>query len=179
MAGDEDALGALMRRHSRDLYQYLNRILKNASDATELVTEVFYRVYRHRLAFSVRSSFRGWLSLIAFRMAQTRLRWRERHPEFWQSTSLALSSKPARPRAVSDPHATPAEQAATDEWLGTLQKALQRIPASSREAIALVCFDGCCHKEAAARLRCTVKAVETRLYHGRNRLKGELKRMVG
>jgi DNA-directed RNA polymerase specialized sigma24 family protein len=52
------------------------------------------------------------------------------------------------------------------------------LPEQLRVPLLLVSLDNCSQAEVAARLGCTVKAVETRLYHGRKRLRVELERAL-
>lgn len=173
-SGDEQGLDSLMQRHAKRLFTHLERIVKNRTDAAELVQEAFIRVFRHRLDFNFESRFSTWLYVIGSHLAINLLRWRARHPEFNPEPQDAEKCLSGEFDALIDPAPTPRQQAERDEWTDALEQALARMPPQLREPLLLVSLDSCSQAEVAARLGCTVKAVETRLYHGRKRLRAEL-----
>ncbi len=176
--GDEQALASLMQRHATNLARHLERMVRNHSDAKELVNEAFIRVFQHRLDYNYESRFSTWLYVIASRLAINLLRWRGRHPEFLPLPEDAANNSSADLDALIDPALTPSEQAVSDEWTDALSEALAKLPEQLKGPLLLVALDGCSQAEVAARLGCTVKAVETRLYHGRKRLRSELENIL-
>jgi RNA polymerase sigma-70 factor (ECF subfamily) len=84
----------------------------------------------------------------------------------------------ADPDALVDTALTPSEQAESDEWTDALEEALAKLPKQLCKPLLLVSLDGCSQAEVAARLGCTVKAIEARLYHGRKRLRAELNHIL-
>lgn len=178
VSGDEQALDSLMQRHARRLFDHLERIVKNRTDATELVQEAFLRVFQHRLDYNFELRFTTWLYVIGSRLAINLLRWRARHPEFNPLPEDAARCFDADSDALVDPALTPCEQAESDEWTDALEEALARLPEQLRVPLLLISLDHCSQAEVAARLGCTVKAVETRLYHGRKRLRAELENIL-
>lgn len=178
VSGDEQALDSLMQRHARKLFAHLERIVKNRADAAELVQEAFIRVFRHRLNYNFQLRFTTWLYVIGSHLAINLLRWRSRRPELVPLPEAAEEQSSLANDALVDPALTPREQAESDEWTDALQEALARLPEQLRVPLLLVSLDGCSQAEVAARLGCTVKAVETRLYHGRKRLRAELENIL-
>lgn len=176
--GDEQGLDSLMQRHAKRLFAHLERIVKNRTDAAELVQETFLRVFRHRLDFNFELRFSTWLYVIGSRLAINLLRWRARHPEFDPQPEDVAGCFDGDSDVLVDPTPTPCEQAESDEWTDALEQALARMPNQLREPLLLVSLDSCSQAEVAARLGCTVKAVETRLYHGRKRLRAELEGLL-
>lgn len=174
--GDEEALESLMQRHAKNLLLHLKRMVRNHSDANELVQEAFIRVFRHRFNYNHESRFSTWLYVISSHLAINLLRWRRRHPEFVPLPAAEHFS--ANPDALIDPALTPSEQAESDEWTDALSEALARLPEQLKVPLLLVALDGCSQTEVATRLGCTVKAIETRLYHGRKRLRYELENIL-
>ena len=176
--GDERALDSLMRRHASRLLRHLDRMVRNRSDAKELVQETFLRVYRHRRDYNFKSPFTTWLYVIGSRLAINVLRRRARRPEHIPLPAGATGNFSADADALIDPEPTPRARAESDEWTDALEEALSRLPEQWREPLLQVSFDGRSQAEVAARLGCTVKAVETRLYHGRKRLRVELESIL-
>ncbi len=172
--GDEQGLDSLMRRHAKELLLQLQRIVRNRTDAEELVNETFIRVFRHRRDYDYQHAFSTWLYVIGSRLAISLLRWRARRPEHVPLPEGAEELSGASNLVLIDPALTPEEEAQDDEWTGALEEALARLPQKLRRALQLFTLDGCSQAEAAARLGCTAKAVEMRVYQGRKRLRQEL-----
>jgi RNA polymerase sigma-70 factor (ECF subfamily) len=167
-----------MQRHARKLCSHLERIVKNRADATELVQEAFMRVFQHRRDFNFEGRFSTWLYVIGSRLAINLLRWRSRRPEFVPLPEAVQEQSGGSTDAFVDHAPTPREQAEGDEWTDALELALAKMPPQLREPLLMVSLDSCSQTEVARRLGCTVKAVETRLYHGRKRLRAELESVL-
>lgn len=179
--GDEQALNSLMERHRKSLKHLIENIVRNSSDAEELVNETFIRVFQHRSGYKFESSFSTWLYVIGSNLGRSLLRWRTRHPEFAVSPEDAarcFSDDEEDGAALVDPAPTPREQAESDQWTEALEEALARLPEKLREPLLLVSLDSRSQAEVASRLGCTIKAVETRLYQGRRRLRKELEHIL-
>src|SRR5271156_2938956 len=65
LAGDKDAYGALVVRHSQTVFRVAYRITGNEEDAEEIVQETFLRGYQKLADFEERSSFATWFYRIA------------------------------------------------------------------------------------------------------------------
>lgn len=175
--GDEEGLDSLMQRHSKALLRHLERMVRNHTDAKELVNDAFLRVYRHRRDYNYESKFTMWLYVIGSHLAINLLRWRSRRPEHVPLPE-EVSENSGGMVTLLDSAPTPREQAEADEWTDALEKALAKLPEQLRVPLLRVALDGCSQAEVAAQLGCTVKAVETRLYHARKRLRLELDRIL-
>jgi RNA polymerase sigma-70 factor (ECF subfamily) len=69
LAGDKEAYGALVMRHSQSLFRVAFRITGNEADADDVVQEAFLRGYRKLASFQSRSDFGTWIYRIAVRCA--------------------------------------------------------------------------------------------------------------
>lgn len=176
-SGDEEGLDSLMQRHSKTLLRHIERMVRNHSDAKELVNDAFLRVFRHRMDYNYESKFSTWLYVIGSHLAINLLRWRSRRPEH-VPLAESISENSGGIVTLLDSTPTPSEQAEADEWLDALEQALAKLPEQLRVPLLRVALDGCSQAEVAAQLGCTVKAVETRLYHARKRLRFELDRIL-
>ena len=65
IAGDPDAFGLLVERHSRGVFRLAYRITGNESDAEEVVQEAFMRAFREIRRYESRASFSTWVGTIA------------------------------------------------------------------------------------------------------------------
>lgn len=69
LAGDKDAYGELVARHSPVVFRVAFRITGNEADADEVVQEAFLRGYQRLQSFESRSEFSTWIYRIAVNCA--------------------------------------------------------------------------------------------------------------
>jgi RNA polymerase sigma-70 factor (ECF subfamily) len=174
--GHDAALNSLMERHSGPVFQFLYRMLGDEQDANDLAQETFVRVYRHRERFDG-GKFTTWLYTIASNLARNEYRRRGRHPV------VSLQAESAdRDSCLEDvlpsPGAGPREAAEAQEQQDGVRAAVQELPDELREAIVLCEWEDMSAADAAAVLQTTSRAIESRLYRARRRLKDRLKRWL-
>ena len=167
--GDEAALGTLMERWERPLKSFIGRIVLNASEAEELAQETFVRVWQQREKFRSGAEFRPWVFSIAVNLARNRLRWWRRRP----TVELHEWSQTEETRSEGAPAEGALEIA---ERASAVRDAIAALPLELREAIVLFEYEQLSHVEIATAVGATAKAVETRIYRAREKLRVALKR---
>ena len=75
---------------------------------------------------------------------------------------------------IADSRETPKEILLAGERAGQVRQAVQALPEELREALLLFEYENLSQQEIADILRCTPKAVETRIYRARNLLRKSL-----
>jgi RNA polymerase sigma-70 factor, ECF subfamily len=171
-AGHAAALNALMERHAERLFHYLVRQLDNETDAAEIAQEAFVRVYLNRTRFEPGQKFSTWLYTIATNLVRDRFRWRKRHPQV--SLDAETDETSAIKDALPDKASTPSEHSVTRECADAVREAINELPEELRTAVILSTYDGLPQAEIGAVLNCSAKAVESRLYRARARLRTRL-----
>ncbi len=166
--GDEAALGALMERWELPVKAVIGRIVLNAGEAEELAQETFVRVWQQREKFRVGAEFRPWMFSIAVNLARNRLRWWRRRPE----VSLEEWSETVDGGQKTENGLEIAERVVA------VREAIAALPLDLREALVLFEYEQMSHAEIATTLGCTPKAVETRLYRAREKLRAPLARWL-
>lgn len=73
LAGDRDAYGALVKRHSRMLFRLAYRMTGNEADADDVVQEAFLKAYQKLATFESRADFGTWIYRITVHCALDRL----------------------------------------------------------------------------------------------------------
>jgi RNA polymerase sigma-70 factor (ECF subfamily) len=177
VAGDDLALKDIMDRHAPKLFGYLYRCVQDEDDAADLAQETFARVYTHRANYDPRQQFATWLYVIAANLVKDHYRWRRRHPQV--SLEARQDTTDAEPApAFTHPAPTPDQQLQADERAQAVQRAVAELPEELRQPLILAEYDFRPHSEIAAILGCTRKAVETRIYRARQRLRSRLARWL-
>lgn len=174
-AGDRASFATLMDRWELPLKSFAARIVLNATDAEDIAQETFVAVWQHRTRFRPGAEFKPWVFTIALNLARKRLRWWRRRP----SVSLEAWTE-TEPSESADGHesAAGAEQLARTEIAVAVRDAVAALPTELREAIVLFEYEELSHAEIAAIVGATPKAVETRIYRAKEKLRAALKAWV-
>lgn len=172
--GHDAALNDLMERHATPVFHFLCRMVNNEDDANDLAQETFVRVFKSRGSFRAEQKFSSWLFTIAANLARNHFRWRARHPNISldaenPETEQSLGST----LAANNPG--PNEEVLAAERVQAVRVAVGKLPEDLRAAIVLCEWEECSVAEAATILESTPKAVESRLYRGRQILRERLK----
>jgi RNA polymerase sigma factor (sigma-70 family) len=176
-AGHDTALDNLMTRHAPKLFNYLIRSLQNESDAADLAQETFVRIFLNRAKFDPRLKFSTWLYTIAGNLVKDRFRHRMRHPQVSLDAESEAMGKDFR-ESVPDQKPTPGESLQGAERAEAVRKAVGQLPEELRTPLILSEYEELSHAEIGEVLKCSAKAVETRLYRARNQLRDKLARLL-
>ena len=169
-AGDESAFDVLFQRWSGPLLRYLERMLRDAASAEELVQEAFLRLYRARERYEPDARFSTWLFTIANRLALNELR-RPRHRSVHESTDDDGEGAPLE---------LAAEEPGVDEVVharrvgDSVERVLAALPERQRAALWLTAVEGFSYAEVAASLETTEKSVKALVHRARAAIAGAL-----
>ena len=171
--GNDAALNSLIERHGERLFHYLIRQLQNEDDAADLAQEAFVRVYQHRAKFDPRQKFSTWLYTIATNLARDRLKWRSRHPRVSLDQTVG-EDEGSMADVLPDPKPLPDAALTLSERAQAVREAIAALPEDLRTALILSEYDLLPNAEIASVLHCSVKAVESRIYRAKQRLRERL-----
>ena len=174
--GHDAALNALMERHAGPVYQFLFRMLSDEQDAHDLAQETFVRVYRYRDRYDG-GKFTTWLYTIASNLARSEYRRRGRHPNVSLETEIDNQGQTLG-QTLKSSAPSPGDQADSAERQRVVRMAVDNLPDELKEALVLCEWEEMPVAEAAAVLNTTRKAVESRLYRARQRLREQLGRWL-
>ncbi|MBV6498453.1 MAG: ECF RNA polymerase sigma-E factor [Prosthecobacter sp.] len=165
-AGEDLALNELMHRWRDRVASFLLRMVGDHATATDLAQETFVRLYTSRKSYKPAAAFSTYLFHIASNLARSHARWKGRHPTVpMEDEDGNLTHDPV------DAQPTPDEAATLNEKAALVNKAIERLPAELREALLLFAVEQMSQAEIATALRCSVKAVEVRVYRARQMLR--------
>jgi RNA polymerase sigma-70 factor, ECF subfamily len=172
-AGHDAALNVLMERHAQKLFHYLVRSLQDESDAADLAQETFVKVYQNRARFDPGQKFTTWLYAIASNLVRDRYRWRSRHPQVSLEAETDQIETSLRD-SVRNPGLAPDQSLQAEERAKAVRQAVAALPEEIRQPLILATYEELPQAEIAQILHCSVKAVETRIYRARQRLRESL-----
>jgi RNA polymerase sigma-70 factor, ECF subfamily len=158
-AGDQSAMRALFARYRVALYRWLLRLLDDEALAEDLLSEVFFDVWRHAASFEARSSVSTWLLAVA-RYKALSARRRRTDAELDEATVSTV------PDTVDDPEVILQKKNRAE----ALRESLPRLSPEHREVIDLAYYHGKSVKEIAEIIGINEATVKTRMFYARRKL---------
>jgi RNA polymerase sigma-70 factor (ECF subfamily) len=171
-AGDDSAFDPLFEHWGGPLFHYLDRMLRDAGVAEELVQETFLRVFSARDRYRPEARFSTWLYRIATNLALNELR-RPRRSRPHASSDPAPDSRSAPLQLVSDaPDAD--RQLDVRRRADRVEIALSQLPERQGMALWLSAVEGMSYAEVASVLETTEKSVKALVHRARVALADDL-----
>jgi RNA polymerase sigma-70 factor, ECF subfamily len=173
---DEAAFCTTMERHNRKLYRIARGIVRNDSEAEDVVQEAYFNAFTHLGGFRGDSSLATWLSRITMNEALGRLR-RERPAVETFETQRTGARIIKFPQTVTsdDPERTIAQR----EILRLVERATDDLPEIFRIVFMTRVIEGMSVDETASLLGLHSETVKTRLHRARRLVRQELDRQIG
>jgi RNA polymerase sigma-70 factor, ECF subfamily len=158
-AGDRLAMRTLYGRHNVRVFRFVLRLIGDESKAEDVVSEVFFDVWRQAGRFEGRSQVSTWILAIARYKAISVLRQRQEEA-IEDEVVEAVADESDNPQAALEKKDT-----------GTLlKKCLQQLSPEHREIIDLVYYHEKSVDEAAAIVGVPRNTVKTRMFYARKRI---------
>ena len=175
LARDGSAFRTIMERYNRRLYRIARGILRNDTEAEDVVQEAYVDAFAHLQDFRGESSLATWLSRITINEALGRLR-RDR-----PAVDLAVAE--ARPEAQiiqfpqtgADPERTMAQR----QILQLVERATDNLPEMFRIVFVTRVIEGMSVEETADLLGLRPETVKTRLHRARRLVREQLDKQIG
>jgi RNA polymerase sigma-70 factor (ECF subfamily) len=178
LARDEAAVRAIIKANNRRLYRLARGILRNDSEAEDVVQETYLRAFTHLTDFRGESGLSTWLSRIAMNEALGRLR-RERHGV--QISSLPQGALEAQiiqfplMSTADDPEKSMAQR----EIQNVVEGAIDELPEAFRLVFITRVVEGMNVEETAEILDLKPETVKTRLHRARAMLRDNVEKKIG
>jgi len=172
--GDGSAFDALFERWAGRLLGFLERMVRDAAVAEELVQETFLRVHRSRERYRPEARFSTWLYTIAANLARNELR-RPFHRSPHQSTDVEEGDGRAVPLLASG--GPPPDEVAHARRVGdALEAAMDELPERQRAALWMSAVEGFSYAEVARALETTETSVKALVHRARSALAARMER---
>lgn len=163
----------LVRRYNQKLYRAVRAVLREDTEAEDVMQEAYVRAYQNLRKFERRASFGTWVTRIGVNEAIARLKSRQR-----SETELTEEST-LENRAVETKTNDPEMEMAKSEVRSLLEEAILRLPLDYRTVVMMREVEEMTTAETATALDLTEEAVKVRLHRARAMLRRDLFEKVG
>jgi RNA polymerase sigma-70 factor (ECF subfamily) len=175
LAGEDSAWEALLKAHSRKIYNLCYRFTGRVEEAEDVTQEVFIKVFQTLKTYhAAQGSFGTWLNRVARNHLVDHYR-RARKDRVTSSLEDELTEAEQQP----SPHMEPTGQVESRERREVLQQGLDKLSPDLREAVILRDLHDLDYEEIAQVLSVPQGTVKSRINRGRLELGRVLKRMEG
>jgi RNA polymerase sigma-70 factor (ECF subfamily) len=178
LARDGRAFRAIMTRYNQRLYRLARGVVRNDSEAEDIVQEGYVRAFSHLNSFRGDSTLATWLSRIVINEALGRLRKKRRAIEQSMSDDPVLVAKIIQfPLNANndDPERTMAQR----QILQFVERATDNLPDVYRTVFVARVIEGLSIEETAELLGIKPETVKTRLHRARNLVRKQLDEQIG
>jgi RNA polymerase sigma factor (sigma-70 family) len=159
---DPVAFEVLVWRHGAMVRETCGRRLGRDADADDAFQATFLALVRHAGSVRCGASLAGWLYRVA------------RHVSLRISRQRAQRRR--RERRVARAEAIMVNDAERFDWREVLDREIERLPTSYREAFILCHLEGRAHEDAARELGCPLGTLHSRLARAKDQLRTRLQR---
>ena len=172
---DEQAFGARVEPHRRELHVHCYRLLGSFEEAEDLVQEAFLRAWRRRETYEGRASVRAWLYRIATNACLDALDKRPRRPSASGEIAWLQPYPDELLEQLPDRREGPEDVALAKETVElAFIAAIQHLAPLPRAVLVLRDVLGCSAKETARLLETTEASVNSALQRARAGLRKSL-----
>ncbi len=176
-ANEDAAYDELVRVYHASIFHVAYRMLGDSAEASDVVQEIFLKVFRNIGGFKGEAALKTWIFRIALSEILNRLRWWRRRYRF---ATVSLDDHPAtngngrNGRYVADSKPTPEEVLESKEQETAIQRALSKLSSDHRSIIVLRDIEGFSYSEIADVLGISIGTVKSRIARARGDLKKSL-----
>lgn len=169
-AADERAYEQLIERFQTPVYNLAWRLLSDPADASDVVQEVFLKIFRNVDNFRGDSSLRTWVYRIAVNESHNRRRWLVRHRRGETGIEETFEDE-SRERPLTDTGETPFDFTMNREAQFLLEEGLAAINPVFRAALVLREMEDMSYEEISDVLQVSMGTVKSRILRGREALR--------
>jgi RNA polymerase sigma-70 factor (ECF subfamily) len=170
-SGVEEAYEILIERYQQPVYNLVYRLMDDPSESSDVVQEVFLKVFRNIGSFRGNSSLKTWIYRIAFNEAYNHRRWFTRHKR--QETGLETQEDDSLSyqEVLPDPGRSAFDIVSDIEMHSLIEDALGEVNPAFRAAVVLRDIEDLSYEEIAEVLQVSLGTVKSRILRGREALK--------
>jgi RNA polymerase sigma-70 factor, ECF subfamily len=176
--GQDDAYEELLRTYEDSVYNLVYRLVNNPADSSDVVQEIFVKVFRNLNHFQGKSTLKTWIYRIAVNEAYNHRRWFSRHKKQEVGFNSNEDSSIGLVDILPDRCPSPFDLTSDHETRALIEEALLRINPVFRSAVVLRDLEDLSYEEIADVLQVSLGTVKSRILRGREALRVELETML-
>jgi len=165
LAGKTGPFEELVRRHQRQIVNFIYRMVGDLDLAMDMSQEVFIRAYQALDRFDPTYRFTTWIYRIASNCAIDALR--RRHPPIVSLDAPAPPFDKARKLEIASDGQDPAQSFEAHETMARLESAVRSLPPSYRRLIVLRHVNSLRYEQIAAVTGLPLGTVKNRIFRAR------------
>ena len=165
LTGEEALFEELVRRHQRQIVNFIYRMVGDFDLALDMSQDVFIRVYQALNRFDPQYRFTTWIYRIASNCAIDRLR--RHHPPMVSLDAPQPSLERVRRLQIASERQNPAESFASRELMRRLESAIEQLPAGYRRLILLRHVSSLSYEQIAQVSGLPLGTVKNRIFRAR------------
>jgi RNA polymerase sigma-70 factor (ECF subfamily) len=173
LAGDAPLYELLVRRYNQRLYRVVRSVLRDDTEAEDVMQEAYWRAYQHLREFEGRASFSTWLIRIGVHEALARMRKNGR------MVASDFEGESAGAAAIAPSGGSPEMKYAETETRAVLEQSILALPEQYRMVLMMRDVEQLSTTETAAALDLTEENVKVRLHRARAMVRRDLFERVG
>ncbi|WP_434722270.1 RNA polymerase sigma factor [Mesorhizobium sp. RIZ17] len=176
LARDPNAFRAIIKTHNQRLYRIARGVVRNDTEAEDIVQEAYMRAFANLGAFRGEASLSTWLSRIVINEALGRLRKRKRVVAMPENPEAEIIRFPLSDwNTGDDPERTMAQR----QILALVERATDSLPDVYRTVFVARVIEGLSIEETADLLGVRAETVKTRLHRARALVRRALDDEIG
>lgn len=172
---DAGAFRTIMQVHNRRLFRIARGVVRNDSEAEDIVQEAYLSAFAHLDTFRGDSTLATWLSRIVINEALGRLR-KQRRASVVAATFVQDAQIIQFPLSTND---DPERAMAQRQMLQLIERATDNLPDLYRTVFIARVIEGMSIEETADLLAIRPETVKTRLHRARHLLRRQLDEQIG
>lgn len=177
-AGDPQAFRTIMTTHNQALYRIARAVIRNDSEAEDVVQAAYVRAFSHLDSFRGEATLATWLSRITLNEALGRLRRKKRADKALRAEDPGIPAQiiPFPGGTSSD---DPERMMAQRQILQLVELATDNLPDVYRGVFMARVIEGRSVEDTAELLGIRPETVKTRLHRARLLVRKELEQQIG
>jgi RNA polymerase sigma-70 factor, ECF subfamily len=173
LAGERERFHELIRPYERQLYLTAFALVKNETEAEDVVQEAVIKAYRKLASFRGEAKFSTWLTAITLNEARFRLR-SEKRAAVDSLDDQTAENGDFTPAALTDWREVPSESLERMELRCLLQESIAELPDAYRQIVILRDLEEISIQETSELLGISVSLVKVRLHRAHMMLQKKL-----
>lgn len=168
-AGNMRGYNELIERHKKPLFQFIQRMIRDAEEAKDVLQETFIRLYKNKEKLDENRNIKSWLYQTANNLSIDLLRKKKPDRVFQMDHQDPIFENNMDGGGVQ--HSKEPRQVADENHLQeSILNAIERLPKKQRMIMSLRSCEGMSLNEIAEVMECSEKTVGTTLFAARQKL---------